>query len=83
MFKKIIENFKNLDKLVKAIMKKGLAFCSIIGVIALIILVTYNLSITNPLLYFIGFTLFKLSLTFGIEFVICGFAVDKIKKQLI
>jgi hypothetical protein len=27
--------------------------------------------------------LFKLSLTFGIEFIICGFIVDKIAKQII
>ena len=83
MINNIINNFKNLDRLVKKIMKQGLKFCSILGVISLIILVTYNLSFTIPILYTIGFILFKLSLIFGVEFIICGFAADKIKKQLI
>lgn len=82
MINNILDNFKNLDKLAKNIMKNGLKFCFILGIIALIILVTYNLSFTIPLLYSIGLVLFKLSLTFGVEFIICGFAADKIKKQL-
>lgn len=83
MVNKIINNFNDLDKLVKRIMKIGLKFCSILGIISLIILITYNLSFTIPILFTIGFILFKLSLTFGIEFVICGFVADKIKKQMI
>ena len=81
---KIIKNsYKNLDKLAKLIMKQGLRFCSSLGMIALIILVTYNLSFTIPILYSIGFILFKLSLIFGVEFIICGFAADRIKKQML
>lgn len=83
MINKILENFKSLDKLTKKIMKNGLKFCSLLGIIALIILITYNTSLTIPLLYTTGLILFKLSLTFGVEFIICGFAADKIKKQLI
>lgn len=83
MVNNIINSFKNLDKLVKKIMKIGLKFCSILGMISLIILVTYNLSFTVPIVFTIGLILFKLSLTFGIEFVICGFVADRIKKQLI
>ena len=80
---KIIKNsYKNLDKLAKVIMKQGLRFCSSLGMIALIILVTYNLSFTIPILYSIGLILFKLSLIFGVEFIICGFATDRIKKQI-
>ena len=81
---KIIKNsYKNLDKLAKVIMKQGIRFCSALGLIALIILVTYNLSFTIPILYTIGFILFKLSLIFGVEFIICGFATDRIKKQIL
>ena len=83
MIKNIINNFKNLDKLTKVIMKNGLSFCSIIGIIALVILVTYNLSYTTPILFSIGFILFKLSLIFGVEFIICGLVVDKIKAGVI
>ena len=80
----IIKNsYKNLDKLAKVIMKQGSRFCSIVGVISLIILVTYNFSFTIPVLFSIGFILLRLSFIFGIEFVICGFVVDGIKKQII
>lgn len=80
MINNILNIFKNLDKLTKIIMKNGLKFCFMIGIISLIILVTYNLSFTVPILFNIGFILFKLSLIFGVEFIICGFAVDIIKK---
>ena len=83
MIRNIINTFENLDKLTKKIMKHGLKFCFILGLISLIILITYNLSYTIPTLFNIGFILFKLSLIFGVEFIICGFAVDKIKRQLI
>lgn len=83
MINNIINSFKNLDKLAKKIMKNGLRFCSVLGIISLIILLTYNLSFTVPILYTIGFILFKLSLTFGIEFIICGLVVDKIKAGVI
>lgn len=83
MINNILNTFKNLDKLTKKIMKHGLRFCSTLGIISLIMLITYNLSFTIPLLFNIGFILFKLSLIWGVEFIICGFAVDGIKKQLI
>ena len=79
MFDNILNSFKSLDKLTKIIMKNGLKFCSILGIFSLIILVTYNLSFTIPILFTIGFIMFKLSLIFGVEFVICGIVVDKIK----
>ena len=83
MINNIINSFKNLDKLVKKITKIGLKFCSILGMISLIILVTYNLSFTIPIVFTIGLILFKLSLIFGVEFIICGFAADRIKKQIL
>lgn len=83
MINNFLNNFKNLDKLTKIIMKNGFKFCFFIATIALIILVTYNLYFTIPILFNIGFILFKLSLIFGVEFIICGFAVDMIKKDLI
>ena len=83
MFKKIINSFNNLDKLTKIIMSNGLIFSAFIGLVALVLLVTYNFSFTFPILFTIGFVLFRLSLIFGIEFVICGFVVDGIKKQMI
>ena len=83
MFKKIINSFNNLDKLTKIIMSNGLIFSAFIGLVAIVLLVTYNFSFTFPILFTIDFVLFRLSLIFGIEFVICGFVVDGIKKQMI
>ena len=83
MFKKIINSFNNLDKLTKIIMSNGLIFSAFIGLVAIVLLFTYNFSFTFPILFTIGFVLFRLSLIFGIEFVICGFVVDGIKKQMI
>lgn len=83
MFYIIKNSFKSLDKLIKKIMKIGLNFCSILGLISLIILVTYNISFTIPIVFTIGFVLFKLSLIFGVEFIICGLVADGITKQLI
>lgn len=83
MFNKIVNYFKGLDKLTKLIMNNGLKFCLLMCVVSIIVLFTYNFSLTIPILFYIGFVLFRLSLIFGIEFVICGIVVDGIKKQII
>ena len=83
MLRKILDSFKKLDKLTKSIINYGLKFCFMICIISFIILFTYNFSFTIPILFTIGFILFKLSLIWGIEFIICGFVVDGIKKQII
>ena len=91
-FKKISEyNYKNKlrnifkisDKSAVHIMKIGLDFCFILGIIALLVLITYNVLLTSPFIFNLGFVLLKLSLTFGVEFIICGFVVDKIKAGII
>lgn len=83
MFKKIIESYKGFEKITNKIMKNGLKFCFILCIISISVLLTYNFVFTSPIIYYIGINLFKLSLIFGIEFIICGFVVDGITKQLI
>ncbi len=83
MLKSLMNNYKNLDKLTYKIMKNGLIFCFVLCIISVVILFTYEVYITSPSLYYIGLILFKLSINFGIEFVVCGLVVDSIKKQLI
>lgn len=83
MFKKILESYKGFDKITCKILKSGLLFCLSLAIVSIAILLTYNLNGHSPLLYNIGMILFKLSLIFGIEFVICSFVSDGIKKQLI
>lgn len=83
MLRKIFDSFKNLDKLTSKIMNYGLKFCFAICMISVLVLFTYNFTFASPLIYYIGISLFRISLIFGIEFIVCGFVVDGIKKQLI
>ena len=64
----------------KQILKNGWKFCFIICIISLTLLVTYNIFVHNLLFYRLGISLFKLSMIFAIEFLICGYVVDSIKK---
>ena len=82
MFKKIIDTYKNFEKTTNSIIKIGLRFCVFLCLISISILVTYLIS-KVPLTYYIGISIFRLSTIFSIEFIICGFVVDKIKKELI
>ncbi len=83
MIKNLINSFKNFDKITHKILKYGLEFCFTLSIISVIILLTYNFIFAIPFLYYIGISLFKLSLVFGIEFIICSLVVDGIKKQIV
>lgn len=78
---KIIEKFNSLENIVKKIMKNGIKFSFIVALLSTLILLTYSLS-GNIFLYYIGLNLFQVSLFWAVEFVICGIAIDTIKKQL-
>lgn len=82
MLKKILETYKSFENTTNYIIKIGLRFCICLCVISISILVTY-LSSKVPITYYIGMSIFRLSIIFSIEFIICGFVVDGIKKQLI
>ena len=79
---KMISELKNLDKDTLKIMRYGLLFCCCLALIAVSILLTY-IFIGSNLLYYLGLALIKSSLTFAVEFVICGIVVDFIRKQKI
>lgn len=82
MFTKIINTYKNFEKITNYIIKSGLSFCLFLCLVSILILCTYLIS-KVPLTYYIGISMFRLSIIFSIEFIICGFVVDGIKKQLI
>ena len=83
MFKKIYDSYKNFEKITRKILRGGLEFCFSLCILSVAILVSYSFFIHLPLIYYIGINLFRLSLIFGIEFIICSFVSDGIKKQLI
>ena len=83
MFKKILDIYKSFEKITCKILKNGLKFCSILCLISISTLLTYILLFHSPLIYYIGINLFKLSLIFATQFIICSFITDGIKKQMI
>ena len=83
MFKTLIERYNNFDKITNTILKNGLKFCVILCIFSVLILLTYNLAKLSPIVFHIGISIFRLSMIFGIEFIICSFVVDGIKKELI
>ena len=83
MINKIIGYIKDLDKLTYKIMKYGLIGCFALSIFSALMLLTYNLTDASPNLYYIGLSLFKLSCSFSVEFIVCGLVVDTIKNQLV
>ena len=83
MIKKLINSFKNFDVLTLKIMKYGLWFCFAICTLSVIILALYTFSVSSPLIYYIGISLFQLSTIYAIEFIVCALVVDGIKNQFI
>ncbi len=83
-FISMIKNiFKKLDKTALCVLKHGLHFCFYLCLISTIVLFVYLSFKLNPFVFDLGFMLFKLSIIFAIEFIICAIAADKIKKQLV
>ena len=76
---KIIDLFKNVNKKILKIMKRGLQFSFFICILATAVLVTYLLFYPNSFLYFLGLNSFRIGIIIGIEFIICGLSVDAIK----
>jgi hypothetical protein len=83
MFNNIISIFNELDIKIKKIMKYGFIFSISFCLLATIILLTYEMVYASPDLYYIGLKMVQTGLFFIVEFVVCGIAMDKIKKQLI
>ena len=81
MINEIVDNFKNLDIKIKNIMKYGFVFSFIFCLFSTLILYTYHKLNLSPIIFTIGTILFKTSLIFFTDFIICGFAFDKITKQ--
>ena len=83
MIDKLKNTFQSLEKQTKTIIKNGVKFCFMLCIISLIFLLTYDFGFSNPLFFEVGIALFKISLLFSIEFLICGIVVDSLKKNLI
>ncbi len=81
MMKLILDKFNSMEEKTKRILKYGIYFSGFVCTISVFILLTYHLN-PSPDLYYIGLEVFKLGLFFIVEFIICAFAIDTIKKQV-
>ncbi len=80
--KRFKDLFDNLDKTDLKIMRIGIKFCFGILIIAIILLILYLSFIHTIFLYELGLAIFRLSTYIAVEFIICGFVADRVKKQI-
>ena len=83
ILKILIEKINNFDIKTKKIMNNGFVFSFFLCIISCITLLTYTNLYNNPSLFYIGISLFRTSLMFGITFFMCALGFDTIKKELI
>ena len=50
MFKKVIDTYNNMDVKIHIILKHGLKFCTILCIVSVIMLLTYNILFSAPLI---------------------------------
>ncbi|MCI9016464.1 MAG: hypothetical protein HFJ53_04815 [Clostridia bacterium] len=81
MIKILINKFNTMEVKVKHIMKHGISFSFSVCLFSIFLLICYSF-IKSPIIYEIGIAIFNLGLFLVVEFIICGIAVDTIKKQL-
>lgn len=78
-----LDKIKNLDLQIVKLMKFGFIISFIMCLFSSSLLLTYQFIISLPILFYIGISLFKSSLNFGVTFFICGIGFDTVKKQMI
>ena len=81
MLKILIQNFKNLDKKISHILKIGLSFSFIVCLLSAMVLLTYMLFFTYPIIYYIGILGIVLGLNFAMSFIISATIIDNVKKE--
>ncbi|MCI8482561.1 MAG: hypothetical protein HFJ27_05920 [Clostridia bacterium] len=81
MIKLLKDKFNSMEEKIKKIMKHGFIFSFLVCMLGIGLLLAYDLN-ANLDLYYIGLSVFRLSLFFSVEFLICGIAIDTIKKQI-
>ncbi len=78
----LLIEFKEMNSSILKLMKSGLKFSFVFNIFSTLILLTYDFGFAYPILYNTGISLFKTSLFFMVGFIICGFAFNKIYKEL-
>ena len=81
MIDKLINNIKEIDEPIVRVMIKGFRFSACICTLSLIILLTYYTYPISHISLDSGLILFRTGLFFAVGFFVCGFVIDKIKKE--
>lgn len=77
----IKKTIKDSDKKIIHIIKNGFTFSSFICLLAIILLLVHNYFFISFDLIEAAMILFQTSLFFAMQFLLCGFAFDKILKM--
>lgn len=80
--KKILNEFKNIDKKILHIMKLCLNFSFILLILSTALLFTYSIIYSAPTLFYVGISIFTSSLYFIVISLICSLSFNKIRKEL-
>lgn len=75
---KLKKMFLDLNKLDLKIMKNGLLFSLAVAILGSLLLFINIISLHTTILFGVGLAIIKLSFYFAVEFIVCGFIVDKI-----
>ena len=78
--KNFLEETCDISISIMNIINRGLLFSFFIGIIGILLLLTYNTYSVSYDFFEGGIILIRTSILFGTEFFICGFIIDKILK---
>ena len=81
MISNLVKDIKEIDKAILKFILNGINFPVGICFISLIILISYSTYPTTFTVFYSSLILFRTGLAFAVGFFICGFVVDKLKKQ--
>lgn len=78
MYNFIYKYYSNFNFKIKKILSFGFVFSLLILLFSAFILSTYFSTYTNPILYYVGISVFKLSIIYLVTFICFSFAFNKI-----
>lgn len=79
----ILHILQEIDKPVKELVKKGFHFCFFILLFSSILLFTYECFYTEPNLYYIGLSIFKMGVIYMATFLGFGVAFNELRHELL
>ncbi len=80
MIKKVLKELKEMDTSIMKVINNGFIFSFAIGVLGMLLLLTYNTYSVSYDIYQGGMILVRTGFIFAAQFLGCGFVVDKLNK---